>query len=166
MIWTCFGHDLGMFRTSFGHVSDMIWTCFGHHPDMFGMLFSTFWHIFFQNLKFHFFQKFEKSQKINQKAPTVPPRVITPTRPAPAGPDGGFPPIRGLAPPDPPWGGSLLSFFDLLFQSWSRLVLEVKMKSQRLPKWHQNLVPWGFEVGKCPQRHKNINYQSPVAFKD
>ena len=32
-----------------------------------------------------------------QKASTIPPRVITPTRPAPAGPDGG---VRGgVAPP-------------------------------------------------------------------
>ena len=28
------------------------------------------------------------------------------------------------------------------------------------------MVPGGFEVGKCPQRPKNINYQSPVTFKD
>ena len=57
-------------------------------------------------------------------------------------------------------------FAPILFQWWFRLVLEVKMKSQRLPKWHQNLVPWGIEVGKCPQRPRNINYQAPVTFQD
>ena len=50
----------------------------------------------------HGFRKTSENIFSFQKGSTIPPRVITPTRPAPASPDGGFPPIRGLAPPDSP----------------------------------------------------------------
>ena len=30
MIWSCFRHVLAMFQTCFGHVPDMIWSCFRH----------------------------------------------------------------------------------------------------------------------------------------
>ena len=100
IIWACFRHDLDMFRAWFGHVSDIIWACFGHDLDMFRASSRHVWHAFF-NILTYFFSKFEisffsKIWKINQKAPTVPPRVITPTRPAPAGPDGG---VRGGGAP-------------------------------------------------------------------
>ena len=65
IILGCFRHPLGIIQT-----------CSGHHLDMFWDDFLTFFDYFPKNYKKNsnslFFQKFEKSSKIDQKAPTVP----------------------------------------------------------------------------------------------